>query len=110
MSCKSSQKENGHSFLPSLTLHISVCTTKWVNSTVNSEHPVCETVEEEICRDDVGCKVFPRLQCSIETKNQVVMTPDTSCKSEPRQVCGPEVCPIVHGEEVCRDEVQEVGS
>ena len=38
------------------------------------------------------------------------MTPDTSCASEPRQVCGPELCPIVRGEDVCRDEVREVGA
>lgn len=36
------------------------------------------------------------------------MTPDTGCESVPKEICGPEACPVVRGEDVCRDEVQEV--
>ena len=75
---------------------------------MNSEYPECKTVEEEICTDGIGCKTFPRVTCSVETREEVVMTADTRCKSEPREVCGPEACPIVRGEDVCRDELQEV--
>ncbi len=36
------------------------------------------------------------------------VTPITECRQEETQVCGPEVCPIVKGERICRDVVKTV--
>ena len=45
------------------------------------------------------------LQANTPTKKVV---PSTDCQSLPKEVCGPETCPIVKGERICRDQVKNV--
>jgi hypothetical protein len=84
-----------------------VCETKYSQDTVESEYPECETVEEEVCQGDI-CKTFPRVQCQIKTRPELVNTPETSCKTIPANICGPEACPVEEGEETCWDELRDV--
>ena len=43
-----------------------------------------------------------------QQKNRLV-TPKTECRKVATKVCGPEVCPIVKGERVCKVKVETVG-
>ena len=37
-------------------------------------------------------------------------TKETECKKEPREVCGPESCPLVQGDKVCNTETKTVSN
>ena len=69
-------------------------------------------VTRESCfENDSGeevCKEFPAQECTVEATNEVITMPNTTCNSVPREICGPEVCPVVEGEEVCWDEIKAV--
>ena len=50
----------------------------------------------------------PFQMCSVMQMTSTKLTPETDCRQESKEVCGPEVCPIVKGERVCANEVKTV--
>ena len=43
-------------------------------------------------------------RCTLEKKTVKKIHPDTACRKIPREVCVPNNCAMVQGEEICRDE------
>ena len=43
-------------------------------------------------------------RCTLEKKTVKKIHPDTACRKIPREVCVPNNCAMVTGEEICRDE------
>ena len=39
----------------------------------------------------------------LPTQVNAKLSRSTECKSVPREVCGPEACPVVRGDRICRD-------
>ena len=54
------------------------------------------------------CVDVPRQECSVTTETVKKKTPKTECGVKQTEVCGPEACPIVKGEKMCRNEVRTV--
>ena len=103
--CYMQKGENGvHSFL----IHSLECTTKYTKSTVNTQYPDCYQANQTVCQDNGVCKTFPKLQCDIKFREEEVVMPETACENVPVEVCGPRMCPLKRGEDICRDEVQQV--
>ena len=46
--------------------------------------------------------------CTVEEKTVTKVIPKSECANEEREVCGPEVCPIVTLPEVCVKEAKMV--
>ena len=71
--------------------------------------PSCNIVQEEHCKDVGGenvCNMIPVQKCDIEDSLNAKLSKTTECKKVPREVCGPEACPIVPGPRICRDEIK----
>ena len=43
-------------------------------------------------------------RCTLEKKTVKKIHPDTACRKIPREVCVPNNCAMVQGDEICRDE------
>ncbi len=56
----------------------------------------------------VWCDNVPKRTCDVSSQTNVKLTPKTECKKEVAKVCGPETCPIVKGERICKDEIKTV--
>ena len=50
------------------------------------------------------CEEWPVQRCTLEKKTVKKIHPDTACRKIPREVCVPNNCAMVQGEEICRDE------
>jgi len=53
---------------------------------------------------DQQCEEWPVQKCTLEKKTVKKVHPETECRKIPRQVCIPNNCQMVQGEEICRDE------
>ncbi len=53
---------------------------------------------------------MPQHNCDIKKMQNVKLTPKTNCRKEVAEVCGPEACPIVKGDMVCKSEIKNVSS
>jgi len=50
------------------------------------------------------CEEWPVQRCTLEKKTVKKIHPDTACRKIPREVCVPNNCAMVQGDEICRDE------
>jgi len=102
------------------------CETRLKEHEVEQDEPVCKMVNERKCRDiqapvegddDTGpsllslgqeCEDWPVQRCTLEKKTVKKVSPDTSCRKTPREICAPSNCEIRPAEKVCRDEQQDL--
>jgi len=94
---------------------------------VVQDEPVCKMVAERKCRDiqapvegeagDSGpallslgqeCEDWPVQRCTLEKKTVKKVSPDTSCRKTPREICAPSNCEFRPAEKVCREEQQDL--
>jgi hypothetical protein len=88
-----------------------VCNTKYSSDEVQDDIPTCENEQVEVCKDVEGepvCKMVPRQKCTISQQTNAKLSKSTDCNSVPREVCGPEACPIVSKGKICRNEIKTV--
>eukprot|EP00095_Tigriopus_kingsejongensis_P004726 snap_masked-scaffold931_size79642-processed-gene-0.8 protein:Tk04726 transcript:snap_masked-scaffold931_size79642-processed-gene-0.8-mRNA-1 annotation:"hypothetical protein" len=83
-----------------------VCDTQYHENEVEDDIPQCETIVEEVCDAAGKCTKVPRQECSLMKMNSTRLTPETDCRQEIRQVCGPEACPLTRGPKICAQEVK----
>jgi hypothetical protein len=91
----------------------SVCETIYSESQVDDDIPDCHTDTEEICskNDATGekvCRDVAKEVCTVSQETNTKMSKQTDCNKRPREVCGPEVCPLTRGENACNQEVKKV--
>ncbi|XP_059088680.1 uncharacterized protein LOC131884812 isoform X2 [Tigriopus californicus] len=90
----------------------SVCETTYHENEVEDDIPQCESIKEEICNANSKCTKVAKQVCNLMKMSSTKLTPETECRQEVREVCGPELCPISKGPKVCANElktfVQEV--
>jgi len=60
--------------------------------------------DENAVSVDQVCEEWPVQKCELVKRNVKKVHPETECRKIPRQVCIPNNCEMVQGEEVCRDE------
>ena len=48
------------------------------------------------------------MKCTLETKVVKKYTPETDCKKNPFELCGPSACPVEPGPEQCFDKTETV--
>jgi len=103
------------------------CETRLKEHEVEQDEPVCKMVTERKCKeiqapvdggsDDIGaslqslgqeCEDWPVQRCTLEKKTVKKVSPDTSCRKIPREICAPSNCEIRPAEKVCRDEQQDL--
>lgn len=90
---------------------MAVCETTYTQEKVVVDVPKCTSQPQEVCvGEPVVCKTFQRQACDLVKEEQEVTIPDTKCSRVNREVCGPESCPLVQGEDVCRDETAMVNN
>jgi hypothetical protein len=69
-----------------------------------------QTITEQVCTpDEAGnalCRDITRQDCNISVETNKKYTQKTSCDKVVREVCGPEVCPLVKGDRMCTEEVK----
>lgn len=53
---------------------------------------------------DEKCEEWPVQKCTLEKRTVKKVHPETACRKIPREVCAPNNCALVKGEEVCHDE------
>ena len=53
---------------------------------------------------DQKCEEWPVQKCDLVKRTVKKVHPETECRKIPRQVCIPNNCEMVKGDEVCRDE------
>ncbi len=83
---------------------------------MEDDAPECHTVRETVCSGEDekhSCAEVPRRVCTLgreKARRRPVggSSPAAECQSVPVEVCGPELCPIVKGERVCRSVVRHV--
>ncbi len=84
-----------------------MCETAYGSDEVSDDVPNCRIVTERQCDGD-DCRDVPRQECDINQKVNGKLSKTTECKSVPRKVCGPEACPIVKRDPICRNEIKTV--
>jgi hypothetical protein len=103
------------------------CETRLKEHEVVQDEPVCKMVAERKCRDiqapvegeagDSGpallslgqeCEDWPVQRCTLEKKTVKKVSPDTSCRKTPREICAPSNCEFRPAEKVCREEQQDL--
>lgn len=81
------------------TVYETICETKFRNYNVTDQSANCSIISEEICfTNDNGkpdCRQVPRTVCEIDNNDLNKSFPETECRKEPNEVCGPEKCPVV---------------
>ena len=88
-----------------------VCETIFQKFEVQDDEEICEDVVQTECILINGveqCDDVPRRSCRIETRMNTKTLPKSECRPEIREVCGPEPCPIVKADKICRTEETEV--
>jgi len=98
------------------TVYESVCETTYHEHDVEDDVVECETVQEEKCEDktqgystSTECTTWPVVKCTdVRKVNNKKYTPHTTCKKEPRQLCGPSGCVPEPGPEECFDKKETV--
>eukprot|EP00095_Tigriopus_kingsejongensis_P012460 maker-scaffold1219_size54854-snap-gene-0.5 protein:Tk12460 transcript:maker-scaffold1219_size54854-snap-gene-0.5-mRNA-1 annotation:"hypothetical protein" len=84
-----------------------VCDTQYHENEVEDDIPQCETtVTENVCDVAGKCTKVPRQECSLMKMNSTRLTPDTDCRQEIREVCGPEACPLTRGPKICAQQIK----
>jgi hypothetical protein len=56
------------------------------------------------------CTNWPVKKCSLQREVVKKYTPETDCKKNPYQLCGPSACPVEPGPEQCQDKTETVWS
>ncbi|TRY78248.1 hypothetical protein TCAL_06742 [Tigriopus californicus] len=88
-----------------------ICEKDFHENEVEDHVPECEIQTKEVCQPDGSwCSQVPQRICSIQHIPNVKLTHKTKCKQVNRKVCGPEVCPVVRGNEKCYTTVKSVSS
>jgi hypothetical protein len=97
------------------TEYRSECTTRYHEHEVEEDRPVCKEEQEEKCQQvtqgystSEECTKWPVMKCTLETKTVKKYTPETDCKKNPFELCGPSACPVEPGEEQCFDKTETV--
>merc|ERR1719361_566457 len=89
------------------TEYETICETIYHEDEVDDD--VANCVTEMICKDDKDCEEeekIPRRSCTVDQETNKKYTKETECSKEPREVCGPESCPLVQGEKECETETK----
>ena len=94
---------------------ITVCETTYAEYEVEEDVPSCQVIKEERCKTDPEtgeetdeCFKVPKRVCTQTKETNKKAIPHMACDARPKEVCGPEICPIVKGDRKCRDEVRHV--
>ena len=53
---------------------------------------------------DQTCEDWPIQKCTLEKRIVNKITPETACRKIPREVCIPDNCQMLQGEQICADE------
>ena len=92
-----------------------VCETRYDIHSVNDDVAQCKTELEKRCEDIVKgyetskeCTNWPKIVCTLKNVAINKSTPNTKCKSVPREVCGPVGCNLETLEEVCVEEIDTI--
>ncbi|XP_059088675.1 uncharacterized protein LOC131884809 isoform X1 [Tigriopus californicus] len=83
-----------------------VCETTYHENEVEDEIAQCVSDPTEVCNDNGKCTNVPRQVCNVMKMNSTKLTPETDCRQEVREVCGPESCPLTQGPRVCANEIK----
>jgi len=90
------------------TEYETICETIYHENEVEDDVTNCNTVD--VCKDGSedtdNCELVPRQACEINQETNKKYTKETECSKEPREVCGPESCPLVQGDKVCDTETK----
>jgi len=85
-----------------------ICETIYHEDEVDDDIANCVT--EVICKNgDAVCapeEQVPKRSCTVEQEPNKKYTKETECKKEPREVCGPESCPLIQDEKECSTETK----
>ena len=74
----------------------------------------CKTIYTKVCNNNETkstaeeCISVPKQVCSVMKMSNTKLTPQTDCRQESREVCGPEACPIIKGDIICGNEIRTV--
>jgi hypothetical protein len=90
-----------------------VCETVYHENQVEDDVPDCYTDTQESCslNEATGeevCRDVAKEVCTVNQETNTKMSQETDCNKRPREVCGPEVCPLTRGENDCNQEVKKV--
>ena len=76
-----------------------VCDTTYIPNNVTENVANCTTIfQNEI----------PVRKCEVVEVDTVKYSPNVQCKQDEIDVCGPEPCPLLKGDEVCQDTWEQV--
>jgi hypothetical protein len=92
---------------------VAVCETVYHENQVADDVPDCHTEMGMICSKNDGtgeevCRKVAKQVCEVAQETNTKMSKSTDCNKRPREVCGPEVCPLTRGENSCNQEVKKV--
>ena len=92
------------------TEHEVVCETTYKEFEVEEDVVNCDVTEEYVCAedDDNKCMNVPVKSCTTKKQLTTKVVPSEECNVVPREVCGPERCPIVKSEPTCITETKFV--
>ncbi|XP_040571542.1 uncharacterized protein [Lepeophtheirus salmonis] len=104
------------------------CETRFKKYDILQDEPECELVKDLRCKNitidllhiphdnDGGSKVpyavketcenWPKQKCELKKKTVQKIHPKTECKKVSREVCAPENCETLPGEEICHEDSQ----
>eukprot|EP00096_Caligus_rogercresseyi_P012702 TRINITY_DN5412_c0_g1_i1.p1 TRINITY_DN5412_c0_g1~~TRINITY_DN5412_c0_g1_i1.p1 ORF type:complete len:443 (-),score=103.64 TRINITY_DN5412_c0_g1_i1:97-1425(-) len=104
------------------------CETKYKTYELEQDEPKCEMVEETRCRNvtvelfhiqEEGadptanpfavreqCEQWPVQKCELDKTTVKKVHPETSCRKIPREVCVPNNCKAIKGDEICHEETR----
>ncbi len=74
----------------------------------------CKTVLEDVCppdNEEGRCRKVSKQVCELSKETSLkagASAPAMECDAVPVKICGPEKCPIVKGDRICRDVVRHV--
>lgn len=77
-----------------------------VASSESSSDDDVSTDEGNTIKVDESCEEWPVQRCELIKKTVRKVHPETECRKIPREVCVPNNCAMVQGEQICRDEVR----
>jgi hypothetical protein len=84
------------------TVYQTVCETKFRSYNVSDQSANCSIISAPVCWNETIngklatiCRDVPKTECNINTNDLNKSFPETECRKEPNEVCGPEKCPVV---------------